>query len=136
MGLLLHSLARCFPSSLCALLQSSSHLFIWFKKMLHSHTTFTWYRSMVTVEERVSLLAQQVTNMMADVTTLRSELAGSGAQFAELLVRLVTNDPRIKRIVDASEETATIVSRVQALEARSPDTATISPMRFRSKEGE
>ena len=86
------------------------------------------------MEERVSLLAQQVTNMMADVTTLQSELAGSGAQFAELMVRLVTNDPRIKRIVDASEETATIVSRVQALEARSADTATISHMRFRSKE--
>ena len=50
------------------------------------------------------------------------------------MVRLVTKDPRIKRIVDASEETATIVSRVQALEARSADTATISPMRFRSKE--
>ena len=50
------------------------------------------------MEERVSLLAQQVTNMMADVTTLQSELAESGAQFAELMVRLVTNDPRIKRI--------------------------------------
>ena len=86
------------------------------------------------MEERISLLAQQVTTMMADVTTLQSELAGSGAQFAELMVRLVTNDPRIKRIVDASEETATIVSRVQALEARSADTATTSPMRFRSKE--
>ena len=89
---------------------------------------------MATVEERVSLLAQQVTDMMADVTTLQSELAGSGAQFAELMVRLVTNDPRIKRIVDASEETSTIVSRVQALEARSADTATTSTMRFRSKE--
>ena len=86
------------------------------------------------MEERVSLLAQQVTNMMADVTTLQSELAGSGAQFAKLMVRLVTNDPRIKRIVDASEETATIVSRGQALEAKSADTATISHMRFRSKE--
>ena len=86
------------------------------------------------MEERISLLAQQVTNMMANVTTLQSELAGSGAQFAELMVRLVTNDPRIKMIVDASEETATIVSRVQALEAKSADTATMSPMRFRSKE--
>ena len=88
------------------------------------------------MEERISLLAQQVTDMMADVTTLQSELAGSGAQFAELMVRLVTNDPRIKRIVDASEETATISSRAQTREARSADTATMSPMRFRSKEGE
>ena len=72
--------------------------------------------------------------MMADVCTLQSELAGSGAQLAELMVRLVTNDPRIKRIVDASEETATFVSRVQALEARSVDTATVSVKRFRSKE--
>ena len=86
------------------------------------------------MEERISLLAQQVATMMADVTTLQSELAGSGAQFAELTVRLVTNDPRIRRIFDASEETATIVSRVQALEARSADTATTSPMRFWSKE--
>ena len=86
------------------------------------------------MEERISLLAQQVTTMMADVTTLQSELAGSGAQFAELMVRLVTNDPRIKRIVDASEETATIVSRVQALETRSAATATTNPMRFWSKE--
>ena len=65
--------------------------------------------------------------MMADLTTLQSDLAGSGAQLAELMVKRVTNDPRIKRIVDASEETATIVSRVQALEARSADTATTSP---------
>ena len=89
---------------------------------------------MATVEERISLLVQQVTTMMVDVTTLQSELAGSGAQFAELMVRLVTNDPRIKTIVDASEDTATIISRVQALEARSADTATMSPMRLRSKE--
>ena len=88
----------------------------------------------VLVCDVISLLAQQVTNIMADVTTLQSALAGSGAQFAELMVRLVTNDPRIKRIVDASEETATIVSRVQALEARSADIATTSPMRFRSEE--
>ena len=63
------------------------------------------------MEERVSLLAQQVTNMMADVTTLQSELAGSGAQFAELMVRLVTNDPRIRKIVDTSEEREPTSSR-------------------------
>ena len=57
----------------------------------------------------LSLLAQQVTTLMADVTTLQPVLAGSGVELAELIVRLVTNDRRIKRIVEASEESATIV---------------------------
>ena len=74
---------------------------------------------MAEVEQRINLLAQQVTTMTADVTTLQSELAVSGAQFAELMMRLVTNDPRIKRIVEATDGTATLVSRVQALETRS-----------------
>ena len=63
---------------------------------------------MAKVEERINLLAQQVTTMTADVTALQSELAVSGAQVAELMVRLVTNDPRIKRIVEATDETATL----------------------------
>ena len=36
---------------------------------------------MATVEERISLLEQQVTTMMAGVTTLQPELAGSEVQF-------------------------------------------------------
>ena len=102
-------------------------LVFWLKTMLHSHTSFTWLRSMVTVEEHISLLVQQITTKMADVTTLQSDVAGSGAQIAELMVRLVTNDPRIKRIVAASDETANIISRVQHLEARSTEAATSSP---------
>ena len=70
---------------------------------------------MTTVDVSINLLAQQVTTMTADVTTLQSELVGFGAQFAQLIVRLVTNDPRIKRIVDALDETAALVSRAQAL---------------------
>ena len=41
----------------------------------HSQGSGAWR-----LEERISLLAQQVTTMMADVTTLQPELAGSGAQ--------------------------------------------------------
>ena len=67
--------------------------------MLHTNTTFTWSRNMATVEERISLLAQQVTTMTPDVSMLRSEIAGFGAHFAECMVRLVKDDPRIKRIV-------------------------------------
>ena len=54
---------------------------------------------MATVEESINLLAQEVTTMTADVSTLQSELVGSGAQFAEPTARLVTTDPRIGRIV-------------------------------------
>ena len=57
----------------------------------------------------LSLLAQQVTTLMSDVTTLQPVFAGSGAQLAELMVRLVTNDRRIKRIVEASEVSGSIV---------------------------
>ena len=133
---LLRQHARGFvvPQS-CALLSvvsvRTSAIFLtlvfWLKTMLHSHTSFTWLRSMVTVEEHISLLVQQITTKMADVTTLQSDVAGSGAQIAELMVRLVTNDSRIKRIVAASDETANIISRVQHLEARSTEAATSSP---------
>ena len=57
----------------------------------------------------LSLLAQQVTTLMADETTHQPVFAGSGALLAELMVSLVTNDGRIKRIVDASEESGSIV---------------------------
>ena len=67
---------------------------------------------MATGEEHVALLAQQVTALKADVSLLQSKFAGSGAQFAEHMVRLVTNGPRARRIVEASDETATLVSRV------------------------
>ena len=53
--------------------------------------------------EHVTLLAQQVTTLRADLTTIQTELAGFGAKFAELMVMLVTSDPRIKKIVDASD---------------------------------
>ena len=77
------------------------------------------------MEERIKLLAQQVATMTADVTTIQSELAGSGAQLA---------DHRIKRIIEASDDTATLVSKVQALEAKSTGATTTSRVRFRWKE--
>ena len=50
------------------------------------------------------------------------------------MVRLVTKDPRIKRVVGASDETAALVSRVQALEAKSTGATTSSIVRFRCGE--
>ena len=107
----------------------STHSHVWLKaqEMFHTNTTFTWSQNMATMEERISLLAQQVTTMTPDVSMLRSELAGSGAHFAERMVTLVKDDPRIKR-----DRRATIVSKVQALEARSADTASLTS--FRSDE--
>ena len=73
--------------------------------------------------------------MMADVTTLQSELAGSGAQFAELMVRLGDETIQGSRGSLTRRKRQALSSRgYKALEARSADTATISHMRFRSKE--
>ena len=107
--------------------------------MLHTNTTFTWSRNMATVEERVALLAQQVTTMTPDVSMLRSELAGSGAHVAERMVRLVKDDPRIKRIVESlssqgyklSRQGAPIqrASRVSGLMRRATSSRTCGPLR-------
>ena len=50
------------------------------------------------------------------------------------MVRSVKNDPRIKRVGGASDETAALVSRVQVLKVRSTGGTTSSFVRFKCKE--
>ena len=55
------------------------------------------------MEARVTLLTLQVIDLMIDLTSIQSELAGSVAKFEGLMVMLVTHDGRIKKIVEVSD---------------------------------
>ena len=74
---------------------------------------------MGTTEEQISYLTQQLHTMRTDVAELQNALRGSATGYADLVVRLVTTEPRERRVTEAGDEATAVMSRLQALETRS-----------------
>ena len=89
---------------------------------------------MVTAEEQITYLAQQLIAMQTDVAELHHALQGSATRYADLMVQLFTSEPRVRRVIEASDEATTVMSRLQALETRSTGAMTSAAQRFRGKE--
>ena len=74
---------------------------------------------MVTSEEQITFLAQQLNAMQTDVAELQNALQGSAMRHADLMVPLFTCEPRVRRVMEAGDEATAVMSRLQALETRS-----------------
>ena len=72
--------------------------------------------------------------MQTDVVELQNALQGSATRHAELMVQLFTSEPRVRRVIEASDKVKAVMSRLQALETRSTVSMTSVAQRFRGKE--
>ena len=88
---------------------------------------------MVTTEEQITYLAQQLNAMQTDVAEPRDALQGSATRYADLMVQLFTSEPSVRRVIDAGDEATAVMSKLQALETRSTGTMTSVAQRFRGK---
>ena len=86
---------------------------------------------MVTAEEQITYLAQQLNAMQTDVAELQKALQGSATRFADLMVQLFTSEPRVRRVTEAGDEATAVMSRLQALETRITGAMTSVAERFR-----
>ena len=73
---------------------------------------------MATTEEEITYRAQQLNAMQTDVAELQNALQGSATRFADLMMRLFTSEPRVRRVIESGDEAAAVMSRLQALETR------------------
>ena len=88
---------------------------------------------MVTTEELITYLAQQLNAMQADVAELQNALQASAQRYAGLTVQLFTNEPRLRRVIEAGDEATVVMSRLQALETRSTRAMTSAAQRLVKK---
>ena len=89
---------------------------------------------MVTAEEQVTYLAQQLIAMQTDVAELQNAVEGSATRYADLMVQLFTSEPLVRRVMEAGDQATAVMSRLQALETRSTGAMTSAAQRFRGKE--
>ena len=88
---------------------------------------------MVTTEEQITYLAQQLNAMQTDVAEVQNALQGSTTRYADLIVQLFTSETRARMVIGAGEEATAVMSGLQALETRSTGAMTSVAQRFRGK---
>ena len=62
---------------------------------------------MLTTEEQITYLAQQLNAMQTDVAELQNAQQGSATKCADLTVQLFTREPRVRRVMEAGDEATT-----------------------------
>ena len=85
---------------------------------------------MRTAEEQITYLAQQMNAMQTDDAEPQNAPHGSATRYTNLLVQLVTSEPRVRGVVEADDEATAGMSRLQALATRSIGAMTSVAQRF------
>ena len=89
---------------------------------------------MVTAEEQVTYLVQQLIAIQTDVAELQNAVEGSATRYADLMVQLFTSEPRVRRVIEGGDQATAVMSRLQVLETRSTGAMTSAAQRFRGEE--
>ena len=89
---------------------------------------------MGTTEEQITFLAQQLSAMQTDVAQLQIALQESATTCADLMLQLVTTEPRVRMVTEAGDDATAVKSRLQALETRCTGAMKSVAQRFRGKE--
>ena len=104
------------------------------KSCMHLHKHSHGSGAPVTTEELITYLAQKLNAMQTGPAELHNALQGSATRCADLMVQLFTSEPRVGRAIEAGDDAAAVMSRLQALETRSTGARTSVAQRFRGKE--
>ena len=76
---------------------------------------------MITTEEQITFLAQQLNAMQTDVAEFQNALQGQATRcrYADLMVQLFTSEPKVRMVIKTGGVATAVMSRWQALLTRS-----------------